>query len=76
VDAADLNAAVGGVDAVLDLQFEVCRLAAAPDDEGVFLQRVRGRRLADDGAALGAPEFRIAVHPFRLDPSKIDTKPV
>src|SRR4030095_14049290 len=51
----------GGVDAVLELQLEVGRLAAAPDDEGVFLQRVLGGRLADDCGVLDAPEFRVAV---------------
>src|SRR4030095_3837642 len=59
--ASDLDAAVGGIDPVLDLQLEVRRLAAAPDDEVFFLERVVGRGLADDRAAFHAPELRVAV---------------
>src|SRR6185436_3197708 len=61
----DLNAAVGGIDPVLDLQLEISRLAAAPDDEAVFLQRVVGRRLANDRAAFRTPELRITVPAFQ-----------
>src|SRR6185503_17996203 len=46
--ASDLDAAVRGIDPVLDLQLEIGRLAAAPDDEAVFLQRVLRRGLTDD----------------------------
>ena len=59
--APDLNAAVGGIDAVLDLQLEIGRLAAAPDQEAVFFQRVLGSRLTHDRAAFDAPELRIAI---------------
>src|SRR4029077_19176883 len=63
--ASDLDAAVGGADPVLDLQLEVRRLAAAPDDEGVFLQRVFGRGLANDCAAFHTPELRVTVPAFQ-----------
>src|SRR6185436_1206790 len=61
LDAADLDAAVGRVQAVFDFQLEVLRLAAAPDDEGVLLDRVLRRALADQRAALDVPESRVAI---------------
>src|SRR5262249_50730013 len=61
LDAAKLNAAVGGADPELDLQLEIARLAAAPDEKRVLAERVLPGRLADDGAVLDAPEGRVAV---------------
>src|SRR5262249_14800524 len=59
--AADLHAAVGRVHPEFDLQLEVLRLAAAPDEKRVLLDRILLGALADDGVVLGAPERRIAV---------------
>src|SRR5262245_11219625 len=61
LNAAQLDAAVGGVHPELDFQLEILRLAAAPDDERVLLDRIGGGALTDDGAVLGLPERRIAV---------------
>ena len=59
--AAELDAAVGRAHAVFELQFEISRLAALPDDEGIFLQRVLRRRRADEHAAFSLPVRRVAV---------------
>ena len=49
-----------GRDAEIELQLEVLRLAAAPDDERVALDDRRRRDLADERAVLDAPVGRVA----------------
>ena len=49
-------------------QFEVGRLAAAPDEERVGLRRIRGGRLADDGAVFNAPQLGIPVPAGQIFP--------
>ena len=61
---ADLHARVVVHELPLDLQFEVGRLAAAPDQEGVALRRIVLGRFADDRAVFDAPELGIAVPAF------------
>ena len=78
LDAADLDATVRGIHPELHLQLEVGRLAAAPDQKGVLLERILVGTLANDLAVLRAPERRITVPAFqartvedRLEPGVI-----
>ena len=54
--AAVLDAAVAPLDLVLDLELEVVERALPPDEEGVAVGRLLGRRRADDRAVLDRPE--------------------
>ena len=57
--AAVLHAAVAAGDPVFQPQFKVVERALPPDEEGVSLGRILGRRLPDDGAILHRPELRL-----------------
>src|ERR1017187_7860250 len=59
-DAAELDAAVEAGQLELELQFEIGRTAAPPDEERVLDGLLVGGSLADDGAVFDAPELRIA----------------
>src|ERR1019366_1394985 len=59
-DAAKLDAAVEAGEFELELQFEIRRTAAAPDEEGILDGLPVGGRLPADGAVFHAPEMRIA----------------
>src|ERR1039457_5591521 len=59
-DAANLDAAIEAGEFELELQFEIRRTAAAPDEEGVLDGLPVGGGLSDDGAVFHAPEMRIA----------------
>jgi len=61
LEAAVLDAAVAAEDAEPDFQFEIIEFALAPDEEGVFLERRVGNRLAGDRSILDAPKLRVAV---------------
>ena len=61
-DAAIVDAAVARFgDAIVELQLEVGRRAAAPDDERVALDDRRGSDLADEHAVLCAPVRRCSL---------------
>src|ERR1039457_4835414 len=59
-DAAELDAAVEAGQLELELQFEIGRTAAPPDEERVLDGLLVGGSQADDGAVFDAPELRIA----------------
>src|SRR5262249_16922107 len=65
LDAAVLDAAVGGVQLELHFQLEVLRLPTAPDHEGIGIDLLLRRALADNRAVLDTPELRIAVPPLQ-----------
>src|SRR6202044_203640 len=61
LDTPKLNTAIESGESELQLQLEVSRTAAAPDQEGVLLGLFIGGCLADDRPVLHFPERRVAI---------------
>jgi hypothetical protein len=61
--------------AAIELQFEIARPAAPPDNEGVALDDSGRRDFADERTVIDAPVRRIALPPASVFPSKMLSKP-